>query len=631
METPHFSGENFGQLSEESNVGFEKKKNAKKKRPVAEAAPDQPVSESNETLRRERLKITEAALPLWQRLTRKSAEAQDQEAEATIFSSRKESLASDDEANSIRRTTESAELSEDADAEIGEDLVTPDEEWEIVATYVETRNAELENEQRIPTANAVDQRVAGANATFMQALAQKVEQGVQGGAEASAVSSLEVENVAQAVEEAYQETIRQYASSEAYASEATAVVEENVTADSEVASRSATYAAQEWQRSTKAAQEDQDAAATMSAAAVGAGGMPPYSSASGGGTHTMNSGGGGTTLSMSRGHNELAPTGSRQPEAANDWLAPAAVTAVVAYWLGRRHGRNKTEKRLLPEKKRLEAEVTNLLATINNKESQVRQLVRRQAESEAATANRPQRPDLLSALPTQQAEKSPVARVLERTTEAPLVRASETAPIRMPIEAVTPQFVSRAEGRAVPIPVETARAETAMRQAAPVEAMGRKELLEAGAAITIGSESLRSVYEDHKISEQGLRRLVTEYRRGGDIGHVLKDEMLKHELSFEHDPLDNKDDPEQPLQPKERAAQASVHTVEPMAPSWVTQDSSGSAADRTATIIPPTVPDVPRSARSRSPHPVEPMLAAANVAAFVVLLILFAVLLIIWL
>lgn len=82
-----------------------------------------------------------------------------------------------------------------------------------------------------------------------------------------------------------------------------------------------------------------------------------------------------------------------------------------------------------------------------------------------------------------------------------------------------------------------------------VETMGRAELLDLSEKVAVENTNLRHVYETHLVSEQGLRRLVGEYTRGGDVQKALRQELVEHEIDFERDPI---------LRDRQRASAASA-------------------------------------------------------------------------
>jgi hypothetical protein len=86
---------------------------------------------------------------------------------------------------------------------------------------------------------------------------------------------------------------------------------------------------------------------------------------------------------------------------------------------------------------------------------------------------------------------------------------------------------------------ETDTAKSKNREAAidkRVETMSHSELMDISSKIIIEGTSLKKIYETHLVGERGLRRLVGEYLRTGDIMYSLKFELLQHEMDFERDP-----------------------------------------------------------------------------------------------
>jgi hypothetical protein len=69
-----------------------------------------------------------------------------------------------------------------------------------------------------------------------------------------------------------------------------------------------------------------------------------------------------------------------------------------------------------------------------------------------------------------------------------------------------------------------------------VATMSRSELLDLSREITVDNTTLRHIYDTHLIGENGLRRMVQEHMRGGNLQEILHDEILEHETDFERDP-----------------------------------------------------------------------------------------------
>lgn len=203
-------------------------------------------------------------------------------------------------------------------------------------------------------------------------------------------------------------------------------------------------------------------------------------------------------------------------------------TGIASYLLGRRHGRRKAEKRLLPLQRKLEKQVVSLERDITHKEQQLVVAKRRQPETTPAKP---------AAEPTTRAEilqKNPVERTQPGRRET---RIGLEKPIRaerlgqMVINAEAPTRV-----------VERTRVERPdnIRQAfrpEEVKTMHRNELLELSEKIVIEGASLRRIYESRLIGEKQLRHLVGEYLAGKDIRRDLRREMVEREIDFERDPL----------------------------------------------------------------------------------------------
>lgn len=111
-------------------------------------------------------------------------------------------------------------------------------------------------------------------------------------------------------------------------------------------------------------------------------------------------------------------------------------------------------------------------------------------------------------------------------------------------EAILPPPPTPPEGHVAKLSEAVAPRGPIERPSGPAaETLSHAELLEESADITVSGVTLRSIYEDKRISEPGLRRLVEEYHRGGDMQLKLAEEMVEHEREFELDPLMRDDHP----------------------------------------------------------------------------------------
>ncbi|HET7320313.1 MAG TPA: hypothetical protein VFI84_01855 [Candidatus Saccharimonadales bacterium] len=186
------------------------------------------------------------------------------------------------------------------------------------------------------------------------------------------------------------------------------------------------------------------------------------------------------------------------------------VGGIVGYLIGRRRGRIKTEKRLLPVQRKLEKEVKTIAAQLAQREMAVRKLSYEQPRAaQLAVERRPEAVPTASKLPESRLNLEKPARI-ERLGKA-IVRAE------LPREAVPTKLRD--------IPSERVRT------------MNRRELLEMSEKVTVEGASLRQIYESHLIGEKGLRRLLGEYLAGKDIRKDLRREMVEREIDFERDPI----------------------------------------------------------------------------------------------
>lgn len=400
-------------------------------------------------------------------------------------------------------TAEPAANSEvQADPESAEDLqlseLEPDEARAITEQYANGRNTELHAEQAEQAPGTPEQAVAEANAAMMQKLADKLR----------AVPQVDPE---QAVNEAADEVIaeRHLQPAEHSAAENANDPENPVAPLTPLPPRPAT--------------------ASNMPNTPQPPGPPPYPFMPG----------------FSGGPGGVNPNLATAPSAATSEWGSANITpieaqyyarqaenrglllgGIVGYLVGRRRGRIKTEKRLLPVQKKLEQNVTNLHNAIAGREQQIRTLAAEKARSQQAQVAERQ--------PAKQASRPEAPLPISRPPEAvvPAVRAEASM-------ASTPQ---RYETVPIPTPQQaTEAAPTAARQPEGsaeqrVERMNQQELLKTAETVVIEGASLRKIYEAHRITERGLRHIITEHLRGGDIKKALDQELAIKELTYERDP-----------------------------------------------------------------------------------------------
>lgn len=204
------------------------------------------------------------------------------------------------------------------------------------------------------------------------------------------------------------------------------------------------------------------------------------------------------------------------------------VGGIVGYLIGRRRGRIKTEKKLLPIQKKLEKQVASLHETIAFKEQNIRKLAgekaqalslverRNLAERLAPAPAEPARPAYESA----RIEKSSAERFSRGVVEAPAVILGGVAAIR-------PER-GRGQGPEKSRPVIDFNKK--------VEAYSTEELKEAAENIKIDNTTLKELYDDGRLDEKAVRRVMTEFIEGGSVRAAVSRELLQKELKFERDP-----------------------------------------------------------------------------------------------
>ncbi len=81
------------------------------------------------------------------------------------------------------------------------------------------------------------------------------------------------------------------------------------------------------------------------------------------------------------------------------------------------------------------------------------------------------------------------------------------------------------------------RTNTAHAEITPVQhELERTEQLEIARSISIDGVSVYEMFVARRIDESGLRKIIVEYLRGGDLRDVIKNEIIRQQLKFERDP-----------------------------------------------------------------------------------------------
>lgn len=590
MNNPNFhsAGEFDGYPSNESNGGADNK-NKKKKRsePGKEAVSDeQPTAGLNavtELFRRRGI------LP-----AQESAKKAEPTHEAVIYT-KTESTEEKEEDHEAEASSEefAADEYESAD-ELG-----PDEEQEVVKAYTEIRDDELQAESAVLPPEDDERPAIAADAALLQAITRTLN-------DRASEPTERMDHVTEAIDAAYEETSQRVRENQVEPLE-TALPDDEDTVEATPASASE-------------ANDTGEQSLAAYAAAQAPSSIPPRRYGPHANMATANFAPMPNAPVPGRHGSEMGAEGTATERAAvNEWFVPAA----AAYLWGRHHGRKRAENRLKPQQQKLETTVRNLVAEVAAKEARIRQLARAQATQEKP---------VVSPIPHHTETKAPS--LPERPMQKEPSSSTEVkpaAPFSERIASFAQPAAAKAENtQSLRTSVEVAPAE----RRTPPEVMNREELLAAGAEIKIGSVDLRSIYEDNKISEEGLRRLIVEHHHGGDVRAILKDEMLKKEMSFELDPMQHYGQQDHEAMREEQ---------QPVLPSWLKNETPMASSHPAPVsfepaLLPQTPPTPPSPAVPQPPddpipeharNTIQPVLMVANVTAFVTLAILLAVLVII--
>jgi hypothetical protein len=235
----------------------------------------------------------------------------------------------------------------------------------------------------------------------------------------------------------------------------------------------------------------------------------------------------------------------------SDVIGAALVGGLVGYLVGRRRGRIKTEKRLLPVQKKLETQVKNLKQNIERQEFTIRQAASERYSQRAAEVSDRGR-EKAAFISRIDSIKEQSKRSIEKVRPARETRAEQTQIGQVLISAAESLSSTGVETAGARLAAKPQSAEAppqertrpaAVIEKAPVvpidrhvETLNQKDLLELSSKIVIDGTSLRQVFEEHQVGEKALRRVISEHLRGGDVRQALRAELTQHEIDFERDP-----------------------------------------------------------------------------------------------
>lgn len=198
--------------------------------------------------------------------------------------------------------------------------------------------------------------------------------------------------------------------------------------------------------------------------------------------------------------------------------AAALVGGIVGYLIGRRRGRIKTEKRLLPIQQKLEQTVNDMRLELQMKEQVIRLAAREKIRTEKNLQE-------VTGRRFEALKPAPAAvEILKRQTGQEVnVKPEKIGKVVVSAETLMAKKIDKT-------PSGAGLSEK------DVLTISHRELLELSEKIELEGTTLRRVYESQVVSEKGLRRLVLEYLRGGNLQKALRRELVEREIDFNRDP-----------------------------------------------------------------------------------------------
>ncbi len=176
---------------------------------------------------------------------------------------------------------------------------------------------------------------------------------------------------------------------------------------------------------------------------------------------------------------------------------------IVGYLIGKRRGRIKTEKRLLPVQRKLEKEVAGLHGKIAWHEASVRAIVQEQIVKKSES------------IKTKEVQQSSTE--IQKTEQNRSQKAQERDSKQLGKFGLAGERSVQEESFHIPEKLKT------------VDLMTIPELLVLAEKIEIEQSTVKKLYETNRLDYEGLRRIVRAYLRGERLDKIVRENLLTPE------------------------------------------------------------------------------------------------------
>lgn len=210
------------------------------------------------------------------------------------------------------------------------------------------------------------------------------------------------------------------------------------------------------------------------------------------------------------------------------------VGGIIGYLIGRRRGRIKTEKRLLPIQEKLEKQVEGLQSAILTKEQTVRRMAAERANELATQEEKEKFMRRLARAEDIRAKAETARRERLAAKEATVQEVRSEQLGRMLVEAPTAVVAGVAGAGRPETGVQASRSEVDFSK--KVEDYTEPELRLAAEKIRIDGTTLKELWDGGRLNERSVKRVMQEFIEGRSVRAALTKELMERDLRIEKDP-----------------------------------------------------------------------------------------------